>query len=208
MAPSDNRRECHEIHRIGIFLRYGIDLGRGGVCRRQTKRHLCRCGHSELFSGAVWILANDIKGNPTIANGSDSSASVQNFQARLNFNGDGRGTASGTWMSMPPPPPAKAAAGAGTFSYSFTHTPVANNSFITLPTPGTYKGTVDYGPSAGLQFAIEESYHRAFQLSNDQKSGTVATSKPEIERLTYTQESKTVTLSRICFVAGSLTRLD
>jgi len=153
-------------------------------------------------------FANDIKGNPTIANGSDSSVSVQNFQARLNFNGDGTGTASGTWMSMPPPPPAKAAAGAGTFSYSFTHTPVANNSFVTLPTPGTYKGTVDYGPSAGLQFAVEDSYHRVFQLSNDQKSGTVATSKPEIERLTYTQESKTITPSRICFVAGSLARLD
>ena len=86
--------------------------------------------------------------------------------------------------------------------------PVANNSFVTLPTPGTFKGTVDYGPSAGLQFAIEDSYHRVFQLSNDQKSGTVATSKPEVEHLTYTQESKTITLPRICFVAGSMARLD
>jgi hypothetical protein len=153
-------------------------------------------------------FANDTKGNPTIAKGDDSFVLVQNFQARLNFNGDGTGTASGTWMSVPPPPPAKAAAGAGTFSYSFTHTPVANNSFITLPTPGTYKGTVDYGPSAGLLFAVEDSYHRAFQLSNDQKSGTVSTTKPEVEHLTYTQESKTITLSRICFVAGSLARLD
>ena len=153
-------------------------------------------------------FSNDIKGNPSIANGDDSFVLVQNFQARLNFSGDGTGTASGTWMSVPPPPPAKATAGAGTFSYSFTHTPVANNSFVTLPTPGTFKGTVDYGPSAGLQFAIEDSYHRVFQLSNDQKSGTVATSKPEVEHLIYTQEFKTITLPRICFVAGSMARLD
>ena len=153
-------------------------------------------------------FANDIKGNPTIANGTDSFVLVQNFQARLNFNGDGTGTASGTWMSMPSAPPAKAAGSAGTFSYSFTHTPVTNNSFVTLPTPGTNKGAVDYGPSAGLHYAIEDTYHRVFQLSNDQKSGTVATSKPEVERLTYTQESKTITLSRLCFAAGSLARLD
>jgi hypothetical protein len=154
-------------------------------------------------------FANDSKGNPTIANGEDSSVSTTNFQARLTFNGDGTGTASGTWMNVPPPPPAKAAVAAGTFSYSFTHTPVVNNSFTTIPTPGTNKGTVDYGPSAGSQFAIVgDSYHRVFQLSNDQKSGTVATSKPEVEHLTYTQESKTITLARICFVAGSLARLD
>ena len=46
-------------------------------------------------------FANDSKGNPTIANGDNSSVSVQNFQARLTFNGDGTGTASGTWMSLP-----------------------------------------------------------------------------------------------------------
>jgi hypothetical protein len=153
-------------------------------------------------------FAADSKGIATIANGDNSFVLVQNFQARLNFNGDGTGAASGTWMSMPSAPPAKAAGSAGTFSYSFTHTPVANNSFVTLPTPGTIKGAVDYGPSAGLQFAIEDTYHRVFQLSNDQRSGTVATYKPEVERLTYTQDSKTITISRICFVAGSLARLD
>ena len=135
-------------------------------------------------------FANDIKGNPTIANGNDSFVLVQNFQARLNFNGDGTGTTSGTWMSVPSAPPAKAAGSAGTFSFSFTHTPVTNNSFVALPTPGTINGTVDYGPSAGLQFAVEVSFHRVYQLSNDQKSGTVATSKPEVERLTYTQKSQ------------------
>ena len=120
-------------------------------------------------------IANDSKGNPTIANGNDSYVIQSNFEARLTFNGDGTGTASGTFVIMPPPPPAKATVGAGTFSYSFTHTPVANNSFTTIPTPGTYKVTVNYGPSAGRQFAIDDSFHRVFQLSDDQKYGTVAT---------------------------------
>ena len=153
-------------------------------------------------------FANDSKGNPTIANGDDSYVIRVNFQGRLTFNGDGTGTASGTFMSMPPPPPAKAAVGAGTFSYSFTHTPVANNSFTTTPTPGTYKVTVNYGPSAGLQQAIDDSFHRVFQLSNDQKYGTVAATTPEVEHISWSQGSETKTLARICYVAGSLARLD
>jgi hypothetical protein len=153
-------------------------------------------------------FANDSKGNPTIANGDNSSVSAQNFQARLTFNGDGTGTASGTYVGMPPPPPAKAAVVGGTFSYSFTHTPVVNNSFATIPTPGTYKGTVNYGPSAGLQFWFDDSYHRVFQLSNDQKYGTVATTTPELEHISWSQGSETNTLARICYVAGSLARLD
>ena len=153
-------------------------------------------------------FANDSKGNPTIANGEDSSVSTTNFQARLTFNGDGTGTASGTWMNVPPPPPAKAAVAAGTFSYSFTHTPVVNNSFATIPTRGTYKGTVNSGPSAGLQFWFDDSFHRVFQLSNDQKYGTVATTTPELEHISWSEGSETKTRARICYVAGSLARLD
>src|SRR5260370_26708297 len=114
-------------------------------------------------------FANDSKGNPAIANGSDSFVGPSNFQARLTFNGDGTGTASGTFMNMPPPPPAKAALRAGTFSYSFTHTPVVNNSFATIPTLETYKITVNYVPSAGLQFWFDDSFRRGFELSNDRK---------------------------------------
>ena len=148
-------------------------------------------------------FANDSKGNPTIANGDDSYVIRVNFQGRLTFNGDGTGTASGTFMSMPPPPPAKAAVGAGTFSYSFTHTPVANNSFTTIPTPGIYKVT-----TAGLQQAIDDAFHRAFQLSNDQKYGTVATTTPELEHISWSEGSETKSLPRVCYVAGSLARLD
>jgi hypothetical protein len=140
-------------------------------------------------------FANDGKGNPTIANGNESSVSPSNFQARLTFNGDGTGTASGTFLTMPSPPRAKAAVGAGTFSYSFDHTPLANNSFTTIPTPGTYMGTVDYGPSAGLKFAIDDSFRRVFQLSNDQKYGTVATTTPEVEHLSLLDGSETLHVS-------------
>jgi hypothetical protein len=153
-------------------------------------------------------FANDNKGSPTIANGPDSSVAISNFQARLTFNGDGTGTASGTFVAMPPLPTAKATVAAGTFSYSFTHTPVANNSFTTVPTPGTYKSTTNYGPSAGRQVAIDDSFHRVFQLSNDQKYGTVATTTPELEHLSWSEGSETKTLARVCFVAGSLARLD
>jgi hypothetical protein len=153
-------------------------------------------------------FANDSKGNPTIANGDDSAWFWGNFEARLTFNGDGTGTASGTWGNMPPPPPAKATVSAGTFSYSFTHTPVANNTFTTIPTPGTYKVTVNYGPSAGRQVSIDDSFHRVFQLSNDQKFGTVATTKPELEHLSWSEGSETKKLARICYIGGSLARLD
>jgi hypothetical protein len=47
-----------------------------------------------------------------------------------------------------------------------------------------------------------------FQLSNDQKYGTVAATTPEVERISWSQGSETKTLARICYVAGSLARLD
>ena len=157
-------------------------------------------------------IANDSKGNPTIANGNDSVASANNFEGRYTFNGDGTGSISGTFVSILPPAPdsrnLKAVVGAGTFSYSLTYTPVANNSFTTIPTPGTYKVTVNYGPSAGRQFAIDDSFHRVFQLSNDQKYGTVATTTPGLEHLSWSEGSETKTRVRICYVAGSLARLD
>jgi hypothetical protein len=151
-------------------------------------------------------FANDSKGNPAIANGSDSFVGTSNFQARLTFNGDGTGTSSGTYVGMPPPPPAKATVSGGIFTYPFTHTPVANNS-LTF-TPGTYKGNVTYGPSAGFQFAIDDSFHRVVQLSNDQKYGTIATTTPEVEHLSWSEGSETKTLARICYLAASLVRLD
>jgi len=155
-------------------------------------------------------FANDSKGNPTIANGNDSVASANNFQGRFTFNGDGTGSVSGTFMSILPPAPdsrnLKAVVGAGTFSYSFTLTPAANNSFSTTMTPGTYQGTINSGPRAGQQFTID-SGHRVFQVSNDQTRGTVATTTPDIEHITYSDSSHT-TQARICFVSGSLVRLD
>jgi len=154
-------------------------------------------------------FANDSKGNPTIANGKDNLASVNNFQGRFSFNGDGTGSVSGTFVTIPPPDSRadfKAAVSAGTFSYSFTYSPVANNSFENTMTPGTYKGTIDYGPRAGQQFTID-SGRRVFQVSNDQTRGTVATRTPDVEHITYSDPSQT-SLARICFVSGSLVRLD
>jgi hypothetical protein len=149
----------------------------------------------------------DTKGNPAIALGDDSSVSVSSFQTRFTFNGDETGTASGTFVGMPPPPPAKAAVGAGTFSYSFTHTPVANNSLTLAVTPGTYKGAVNYGLVAGLQFTID-TYHRVFHLSNDQKFGTMSITTPEVEHLMWSEGSQTKSLARICYTVGSVARLD
>jgi len=89
-------------------------------------------------------FANDSKGNPTIANGNDSLASVNNFQGRFSFNGDGTGGVSGTFVTIPPPDSRadfKAAVSAGTFSYSFTYGPVANNSFENTMTPAKSEPT-------------------------------------------------------------------
>ncbi len=152
-------------------------------------------------------FADDSKGNPAIANGNDSSVSSNGFQTRFTFNGDETGTASGTFVGMPPPPPAKAAVGAGTFSFSFTHTAVANNSFTLAVTPGTYKGAVNYGPAAGLQFTID-TYHRVFHFSNDQKYGTMTITTPEVEHVMWSEGSQTKSLARICYTAGSVARLD
>jgi hypothetical protein len=155
-------------------------------------------------------FANDSKGNPTIPNGTDSFASANNFQGRFIFNGDGTGRVSGTFVTIPPPAPdsrnLKAAVGAGTFSYSFTLTPVENNSFKSTLTPGTYGGMINSGPRAGQQFTID-SVHRVFQVSNDQTHGTVATTTPAVENITYSDASHT-TQARICYVSGSLVRLD
>jgi hypothetical protein len=155
-------------------------------------------------------FANDSKGNPTIANGNDSFASANNFQGRFTFNGDGTGSVSGTFVTIPPPAPdsrnLKAVVSAGSFSYSFTHTPVANNSFNTTMTPGTYQGMINSGPRAGQQFTIDSS-HRVFQVSNDQTHGTVATTTPDVEHITFSDPSHT-SQARICFVSGSLVRLD
>jgi hypothetical protein len=158
-------------------------------------------------------FANDSKGNPTIANGNDSFAFAVNFQGRFTFNGDGTGSVTGTFVAILPPQPdsraalkASVSAGAGTFSYSFTSTPVANNTFNYAITPGTYQGTINSGPRAGQQFTVD-SANRVFQVSNDQKYGTVATTTPDVEHVTYSDASHT-TQARICWVSGSLVRLD
>lgn len=156
-------------------------------------------------------FANDSKGNPTSPNGNDSFETANNFQGRFIFNGDGTGSVSGTFVSILPPAPdtrtaLKAAMLAGTFSYSFTHTPVANNSFNSTLKPGTYQGMINSGPRAGQQFTID-SVHRVFQVSNDQTHGTVATTTPDVEHITFSDPSHT-SLARICFVSGSLVRLD
>jgi hypothetical protein len=159
-------------------------------------------------------FAQDSKGNPTIPNGNNSFSVANNFQARVTFNGDGTGSITGTFVTVLPPQPdsraalkASVSAAAGTFSYAFTHTPVANNSFNTTLTPGTYQGVINYGPRAGQQFTIDPPYHRVFQVSNDQKYGTVATTTPDVEHITYSDPSHT-SQARICFNSGSLVRLD
>jgi hypothetical protein len=176
-------------------------------------------GHYSVAGTSVCLIApsgfaNDSKGNPAIANGNDSFASANNFQARITFNGDGTGSVSGTFVSILPPQPdsraalkASVSAAAGTFSYSFTHTPAVNNSFSTTITPGTYQGMINSGPRAGQQFTIDSSPPRVFQVSNDQSHGTVAITTPGVEHITYSDASHT-TQARICFTSGSLAHLD
>ncbi|MGY8685960.1 hypothetical protein Q2941_50980 [Bradyrhizobium sp. UFLA05-153] len=199
-------RHGYKIAMVLIFANMAVSTG-AAFAGDNLKGTYAVAGTSTCLS-APSGFANDSKGNPTIANGTDSAWYSGYFQARLTFNGDGTGTTSGTWGNMPPPPPAKAAVSAGTFSYSFTHTPLVNNSFTTNPTPGTYKATTNYGPVAGRQVSIDASYHRVFQLSNDQKYGTVATTTPEPEHLSWSEGSETKTLVRICYIAGNLVRLD
>jgi hypothetical protein len=191
-----------------IFATMSISTGLA-LADDKLKGHYAVAG-TQMCLMAPSGFSNDSKGNPTIANGNDSFASTNNFQGRFTFNGDGTGSASGTFVTIPPPAPEsrnlKAAVGAGTFSYSFTHTPVANNSFSATMTPGTYQGMINSGPRAGQQFTID-SYHRVFQVSNDQTHGTVATTTPDVEHITFSDASHT-TQARICHVSGSLVRLD
>jgi hypothetical protein len=49
-----------------------------------------------------------------------------------------------------------------------------------------------------LKYAIDDSFHRVFQLSNDQKYGKVATTTPEVKHLSWSEGSETKTLARIC----------
>ena len=174
----------------------------------KLKGHYAVTG-SQMCLTAPSGFSNDSKGNPTIANGNDSLAFGNNFQGRFSFNGDGTGSVSGTFVTIPLPDSRtdfKAAVSAGTFSYSFTYSPIVNNSFENDMTPGTYKGTIDYGVRAGQQVTID-SLHRVFQVSNDQRSGTYATTTPNVEHITFSDPSHT-SLARICFVSGGLVRLD
>lgn len=199
-------RYDYKIAIVSIFTTMSISTGLAFADDKLKGTYAVAGISARLFAPSGF--ANDSKGNPAIANGSDSFVGTLNFQARLTFNGDGTGTTSGTYVGMPPPPPAKAAVSGGTFMYAFTHTPVANNSLTFTPTPGTNRVNVTYGPSAGRQLAIDDSFHRVVQLSNDQKYGTVATTTPEVERLSWSEGSETKTLARICYLAGSLVRLD
>jgi hypothetical protein len=172
-------------------------------------------GHYAVAGSQMCLIApsgfsNDSKGNPTIANGNDSVASANNFLGRYTFNGDGTGSVSGTFVTIVPPAPdsrnLKAVVSTGTYSYSFTLTPAGDNVFKSTMTPGTYQGMINSGPRAGEQFTID-SGHRVFQVSNNQTHGTVATTTPDVEHITYSDASHT-TQARICFVSGSLVRLD
>jgi hypothetical protein len=203
------RYDC-KIAMVLIFVTMPISTRVAFAEDKPLKGHYAVAG-SQTCLIAPSGFANDSNGNPTIANGSDSFASANNFQGRFIFNGDGTGSVSGTFESILPPAPdsrnLKAVVSAGTFSYSLTLTPGADNSFNTAMKPGTYKGMINSGPRAGQQFTIDAPYHRVFQVSNDQTHGTVATTTPEVEHITYSDASHT-TQARICYVAGSLARLD
>jgi hypothetical protein len=198
-------------YKIAVVLIFAIMSIATGVAFAddKLKGHYAVAGAQTCLT-APSGFANDGKGNPTIANGNDSVASANNFEGRYTFNGDGTGSISGTFVSILPPAPdsrnLKAVVGAGTFSYSLTYTPVANNSFNITMAPGTYQGMINSGPRAGQQFTID-SAHRVFQVSNDQTHGTVATTTPDVEHITYSDPSHT-SQARICFVSGSLVRLD
>jgi hypothetical protein len=199
-------------YKIAMVLIFAIMSIATGVAFAddKLKGHYAVAG-TQICLTAPSGFANDSKGNPTIANGNDSFAYAGNFQGRFTFNGDGTGSVSGTFVTILPPPPdsrpaLKATASAGTFAYSFTYTPVTNNSFNLTMTPGTYQGMINSGPRAGQQVTID-SGHRELQVSNDQKYGTVATTTPDAEHITFSDASHT-TQARICFVSGSLVRLD
>jgi hypothetical protein len=197
-------------YKIAMVLIFAIMSIATGVAFAddKLKGHYAVAG-TQMCLTAPSGFANDSKGNPTIANGNDSVASANNFQSRYTFNGDGTGSISGTFVTIVPPAPdnnLKAVVSEGTFSYSISYTPVANNSFNVTMAPGTYQGMINSGPRAGQQFTID-SGHRVFQVSNDQTHGTVATTTPDVEHITFSDPSHT-SLARICFVSGSLVRLD
>jgi hypothetical protein len=201
-------RYNYKIALVLIFANMSISTGLA-FADDQLKGTYAVAG-TQMCLAAPSGFANDSKGNPTIANGNDSVASANNFQGRYTFNGDGTGSLSGTFVTIPPPAPdsrnVKAAVSAGSFSYSFTHTPVANNSFNATMTP-TFQGMIDFGPRAGQQFTIDPPHLRVFLISNDRTHGTVVTTTPDVEHITFSDASHT-TQARICYVSGSLVRLD
>jgi hypothetical protein len=197
-------------YKIAMILFFAITSSSTGVAFADDKlKGPYAVAGTQMCLTAPSGFVNDSKGNPTIANGNDSLATVNNFQGRFSFNGDGTGSVTGTFVTIVPLPPdsraaLKATASAGTFSYSFTHTPVANNSFNSTLKPGTYQGMINYGPRAGQQFTVDP-INRVYQVANDQRSGTVATTTPDVEHITFSDHTSQ---ARICFVSGSLVRLD
>lgn len=148
----------------------------------------------------------DSKGNLTIPIG-DPSVSVLSSEGLVTYNGDGTGKGTGTFVTtVPPPNPFGAAITAGRVSYSFTYTPVSNHESRVTFTPGTYQGTLDAGPSAGQQFAIDVG-SRLLRISSDRKRITTGIATPYVEKITFSG-SPQKPVPRVCSWAGSQSLLD
>lgn len=156
-------------------------------------------------------FSNDSKGNPTIPNGNNSFFSTLTFQAMFVFSGDGAGQVTGIYTGINPPPPdsrpaPKPSMSGGTFAYDATTTPIVDHRFSVTSTPGTNKGTVDFGLAAGQQYTVDVT-KRDYVVANDQKTMAVTVATPYVETITLSGLPDVHT-TRSCTVAGNLSRMD
>ena len=148
----------------------------------------------------------DSKGSLTIPQG-NTTISVVSSEGQITYNGDGTGKGTGTFVTIVPPPnPFGASISAGTVSYSFTNTPISNHESRVTFTPGTYQGTLEAGPAAGQQFAIDVG-SRVLRISSDRKRITSAAATPHVEKITFSGSPQNP-VARICSWTGSQSLLD
>lgn len=155
-------------------------------------------------------FSNDRQGYPTIPNGNNSYLTGNTFQGIFTFNRAEAGHVTGVYTSITPPPPdsrpvPRPSVAGGTFAYDFTTTPIIDHRFLATSKPGTYKGTVDFGPAAGQQYSFDV-VHRDFLVSDDRKTMKVTVSTPYVETFTYSG-SPDVHTPRSCIVSGNLSRM-
>jgi len=187
-----------------IILALGVGLLSGIAAADPPLKGKYGSTSSSACISTTSTIGTDLEFNCSTTTANCWQSTFSGYAVRT-FNGDGTGSVQGTDVSTIIPVPffLQPHGSSDTFSYDFTYTVAEDGSIDAKVTPGTWKGTILTGPSAGDTYTVDTFSYTGW-ITKDRQVLTFSTptSSPlEIETNQYYKPNATTpydTEYRIC----------